>query len=481
MTHIALRRADIPDMAPSRISRVHRRFLVFATLIAVLFTVPAAAFAQPEAPGLAPGIGPWAGAPRGQIVAVSGEANSLTISGLARDPDSVQAVEYEILVDGLMVADGATPRPLGFGRVAEFTESIQVAPGLHEVCLRLIDDRLGTRTVNCRDAVTAPPSTVAQETIDAATGVAVSQSGVVVPIVGGEPGNLSVLTPCGVPTTIDEAFIIDRARVVIDPGHGGVESGAVGGGLQEKHVNLQVSEVVINKFEQLGISAELTRTGDYRVPIQTRADIATALAPDVFVSLHHNGGAVRRSSRPGTEVFYSEARPDSERLARIMYEELNAAASQFDANWVSTVNEGASLRLREDGRDLYGVHRFSPELDSVITEFLYLSNSSEAALMRRDDVIEAEAQAIVDGVLRWWFTSDEGTTRGRQFVDASSTGTGGFDGCDDPDLNSGNAGYADITRGDVLANAAADLNAEAPVARLLPSLLLGADPAVDAN
>lgn len=475
MTHFAVPGADYPGMAPSTLTDVFSRVLAAIVVVAAVFTMPAAT-AQ-ETPGLAPAIGPWIGAPRGQITDIVSEGESLTIVGLARDPDSAQAISYDILVNGMSVASGATPRPSGFGRAAEFTEEVRVSSGLHTVCLRLADGRFDKRTVNCRTAVTSPPSRVAQSTIDNAKGVAITRSGVVVPILGGEPGNLRVQTPCGAEATLTDATIIDRARVVIDPGHGGSESGAVGGGLLEKNVNLVVSELVVEKFEDLGISAQLTRTGDYRVPIATRAQIATNLAPDVFLSLHHNGGATRPSSRPGTEIFYSEARPDSRRLAAILYEEMNAAAAQFDANWVSTVSEGASLRLREDGKDLYGVHRYSPELDSVITEFLYLSNSSEARLMSRPEVIEAEAQSIVDGILRWWFTDDTGTSRGRQFTDGSSTGTGGFDNCKDPTLNSGSAGLA-VQREQVLAAAAGKIPAPAPPRSLLPALELTTDPSV---
>lgn len=462
-------------MTPSTLTRVHQRFLFLIAALVVSLAAPAAAQDAGD-PGLAPAIGRWAGAPRGHLTTITPGVDSLTIEGVASDPDSAQAISYEILVDGLQVATGATPRPAGFGRSATFSESIRVPAGMHRVCLRLLDDQT-RRTVNCRNAVTSPPVRVSEETIANAGGVAISNSGVILPILSGSEGNWTVQTPCGATTTITNATIVNRARVVIDPGHGGSESGAVGGGLLEKNVNLQVSERVVEKFEQLGISAILTRSGDYRVPIQTRANIATAVAPDVFLSLHHNGGATRRSTRPGTEIFYSEARPDSERLARLLYDELNAAAAQFDAQWVSTVSEGASLRLREDGKDLYGVHRFSPELDSVITEFLYLSNSSEAALMRRTDVIDAEAQAIVDGILRWWFTNDSGTSLGREFTDSSSTGTGGFDGCTDPLLNSGNVGLG-VLREDVLAAAAGQIPAPQPPRSLLPSLTIGNDPSI---
>jgi len=340
-------------MARPTIDGVQFRFLPLVASIVLALAVPVAA--QVGDPGLAPAIGQWAGAPRGHLTTITPGDDSLTIEGVASDPDSAQSITYEILVDGLQVAAGATPRPSGFGRTAAFSEAVRVTPGMHRVCLRLLDDQR-SRTVNCRNAVTSPPVTVSDEVIAEASGVAISNSGVVLPILGGSEGNWTVETPCGATTTLSNATIVERARVVIDPGHGGSESGAVGGGLLEKNVNLQVSELVIDKFEQLGISAILTRTGDYRVPIQTRANIATAVAPDVFLSLHHNGGAVRRSSRPGTEIFYSQARPESERLARVLYDELNAAAAQFDAQWVSTVSEGASLRHARRFERLLWIH-----------------------------------------------------------------------------------------------------------------------------
>lgn len=464
-------------MATSTLLRVSRRLL--AAIIGFLVAVgsPVAAQTDDLAPGLAPAIGPWAGAPRGQITSIVPGVDSLSIDGVARDPNAASAVSYELLVDGMVVASGATPRPPGFGRTAAFSESVRVSAGRHQVCLRLLDAQLGPRTVNCRQAVTAPPDRVETAVAEGATGVVVSTTGVVVPVIDGEPGDWRVLTPCGATATLREGTFVERARVVIDPGHGGSESGAARGSLLEKHVNLDVAERVIDRLRSLGITAQLTRTSDYRVPIKTRADIAAALAPDVFLSLHHNGGATRPSSRPGTEVFYAEGRPESRRLAAIMYEELVAAASQFDAQWVSSVSEGASLRLREDGADLYGIHRFSPGIESIITEFLYMSNRSEAALLMRPEVLDAQADAIVSGILRWWFTDDDGTTRGRRFTDSSSSGTGGFDGCTDPALTVQGAGFS-AARAETLAVASGQLESPAPTRSLLPALVLRSDPAI---
>lgn len=475
---ISATRADYSDMASSTLHRVLSRFFLVVT---ALLLIPGAALGAQDdqlAPGLAPAIGPWAAAPRGHITAVTPGLESVTIDGIARDPDSATAIGYELVVDGLVVASGATPRPDGFGRNARFTESVRLTPGVHRICLRLKDERLAARTVNCRSAVTAPPVRVEPAVAEAARGVLVSPTGVVLPITGGTQGNWRVTTPCGATTRLAQGTVVDRARVVIDPGHGGSESGSTSGSLLEKNVNLDVAQRVVAKLTKMGISAQLTRTADYRVPIRSRADIAAALAPDVFLSLHHNGGAVRRSSRPGTEVFYAQGRPESRRLAAIMYEELVAAASRFDAQWVSTVSEGASLRLRDDAMDLYGIHRFSPGIDSIITEFLYLSNASEAALLRRPEVLDAQAQAIVDGIMRWWFSDDSGTTLGREFTDSSSSGTGGFDGCIDPSLVAGNAQFS-VSRAQILSSASAEVSGPGPAPSLLPALLLGADPALN--
>ena len=97
--------------------------------------------------------------------------------------------------------------------------------------------------------------------------------------------------------------------------------------------------------------------------------------------------------------------------------------------------------------------------------------------MRRADVIETEAQAIVDGLLRWWFSDDDGTTRGRQFTDSSSSGTGGFDGCVDPALTTRDTSFR-VSRADILTVASGRILGPPPAQSLMPALALGVDPAI---
>ncbi len=451
--------------------RIPRSPLAAAFVVAALISPIIPVAAQDDIPSLAPAIGPWLGAPRGTITQLAALEGEIVVDFTVSDRDSATRIDYEILVDGRRAASGRTLRPDEVGEAVGVTRSLQLTPGLHEICIRLEDRRLGTRTVDCQRGTTAPPDRVTSSLADGATGAVVAPSGVVVPVTGGTPGDWRITTPCGAPATLSAGSFVPRARVVIDPGHGGSESGAWGQGIIEKDLNLVVSNLLVEELRSLGITAELTRTADYRVPIRTRADIATALAPDVFISVHHNGGARRASSRPGTEVFYANGSAESERLARIMYEDMVDALDDFDVAWVSTVNEGASVRLRDDGMDLYGIHRFSPDVNSIITEFVYLSNPPEAALMLRPGMAQLEAEVIVDALLRWWWTDDAGTSLGRRFTDSSSTGTGGFDGCTDPSLT--NPASLSIGRAQRLVE---DLTAEPEAFVLLPALYLGTDP-----
>lgn len=475
-------RPTLSPMPKLRRSTAAVAVVFVGALIATTLAAGPAGGQQGERPArVAPAIGPWLGAPRGTITGVIAIDGGVTVEASLVDADSAAAISYAITVDRSSSTSGTSGRPAGFGARVEVSTDVSTDDGLHDICLQVGDARFALRTVDCVRATTAPPNTVSRQAEQRATGALVTPTNIVVPVTGGGPGEWEVTSPCGAAATISEGTFIPRARVVVDPGHGGSEPGAYGGGgFSEKNLNVDVAESLVQQLTDLGISAQITRTHDYRIPIKTRADIATALAPDAFISIHHNGGATRRSSRPGTEVFYATGLPESRRLAAIMYEEMVDTLSGYDAAWVSTVNEGASVRLRDDRMDLYGIHRYSPDITSVISEFVYISNPSEAALMRRDGMAEVEASTIVDSLLRWWWTADAGTTRGREFVDSSSSGTGGFEGCTDPPLTTSRSLEASISRirEDRLVEHAIAPTVSPKTISLLPALQLLADPAM---
>ena len=100
-------------------------------------------------------------------------------------------------------------------------------------------------------------------------------TGVVVPVVSGGPGAWTVTTPCGNTAQVANGTHIPAVDVVLDPGHGGGEPGAVGpGGLKEKDLNVAVAKMAAAVLQQRGYRVLLTRTGDQQVTLGTRAAIA---------------------------------------------------------------------------------------------------------------------------------------------------------------------------------------------------------------
>ena len=133
-------------------------------------------------------------------------------------------------------------------------------------------------------------------------------------------------------------------------------------------------------------------------------------------------------------MFVDGGNPEARRLGGILFEELVDRLSNYEADWVGTWRNGVSTRYNSSGEDLYGIHRYTPGVPSVITEAGYLSNASEEALFVDNDVQWAHGRAIAEGLMRWHRTSDAGSGYLEDFVDDSSSGTGGFTGCEDPAL-----------------------------------------------
>jgi N-acetylmuramoyl-L-alanine amidase len=285
---------------------------------------------------------------------------------------------------------------------------------------------------------TAPPPRLPAAATSGAVLALQSPSGVVVPVTGGAPGGWRVTTPCGRPASVADGTPIHGATVLLDPGHGGIETGASGSnGLVEKDLNLTVANLTKAALEREGATVVLTRTADYRVTLDVRSALAQRIKPPVMVSIHHNGGADGPSDRPGTEMYYQHAYPASKRLAGLLYEEvLGVFAGREGVDWHANVDAGAKVRLNGSGGDYYGILRGTNGVTTVLSEALFLSASaSEAELLARPDVQQAEAEAITRAVRRFMLGNDPGSG----FVDPIPRTTpagpgGGSTGCQDPPL-----------------------------------------------
>lgn len=293
-----------------------------------------------------------------------------------------------------------------------------------------------TTTAPTTTTTTAPPLFGPPPTVEGVTAVRTG-TGLVLPVMAAMPEGWQVLTPCSNAAVL-EATPVTGAHVVIDPGHGGSEPGAVGPtGLLEKDLNLDVALRLRDLLEAQGAVVELTRTTDIRVTLETRAAIATALKPLAFVSIHHNAAPLAVGDQPASELYHQLNDPESKRLAGLMWEELWTAFAPHGTSWAKGDGPGARARQSvRTGDDFYGVLRRTQGVPAVLTEAAYLSNPPEEALLKTEEFRQVEAQAMADAIVRLVATDDPGSGFvATKVADAPAGGGGGSVGCEDPPLS----------------------------------------------
>lgn len=291
-------------------------------------------------------------------------------------------------------------------------------------------------TTTAESTTTQPPPTTTTTAPSALAGF--TPTGVVVPILAEGAGRVVVGTPCAARAVLTELEPVGPVDVLIDPGHGGdVETGAVGrNGLREADLNLTVSEGLASWLAERGVNALLTRTGDYRMAIRARAELAQAVAPRLLISIHHNAGSIGPADEPGTIVFHQVDDEASRRAAGLAYEELVAALEPLDLPWVNSWEPGAFAAVRDrDGRDAYGILRLTYPIPAILTEALFLQNPPEAEALATEEVQALEVEALGRAIVRFLETDESGSGfRDPEVYTFAVSSTGGTDGCIDPDL-----------------------------------------------
>lgn len=170
-------------------------------------------------------------------------------------------------------------------------------------------------------------------------------------------------------------------KIVIDPGHGGKDPGAVGpSGIKEANVNLQVALKVAEKLQRAGLSVKLTRTTDVFVDLQPRCDIANSWGADYFVSIHCNAAGTPEAR--GTETYCYKLGGKGEVLAKSIQAELIAATGRLNRG-VKTAN-------------YYVLRRTN--MPAVLTELAFISNPEEERLLSNPEFQEKCALAIARGI-----------------------------------------------------------------------------------
>ncbi|MFN5220179.1 MAG: N-acetylmuramoyl-L-alanine amidase, partial [Cyanobacteriota bacterium] len=191
-----------------------------------------------------------------------------------------------------------------------------------------------------------------------------------------------------VPLSADGLPVVPRGRfrVVIDPGHGGPDPGAVGiGDLRETDVVLDVGLQVAQLLQARGVQVLMTRTSEVDVDLPPRVALANSSGADVFVSLHANALSMGRPDVNGIETFYFEG-GRSRGLAELIQERLLAISP-------GTVDRGA-----RPGR-FFVIRR--TVMPSVLTEMGFVTGEIDAPRLADSNYRRRLAQAVAGGILTY--------------------------------------------------------------------------------
>jgi len=173
-----------------------------------------------------------------------------------------------------------------------------------------------------------------------------------------------------------------RGVIVVDPGHGGRDVGAVGNGIFEANVVLAISLKVGRILQEMGYAVVYTRTDNTEVELQPRVNLAERVKANVFISIHANSLESRLSGVSGVETFYAPGVSVSGRLASFVQNQI--------INSTGARNRGVKTAR------FHVIRRTS--MPSILIETGFVTNPQESANLNNPTYQERMAAAIARGV-----------------------------------------------------------------------------------
>lgn len=195
----------------------------------------------------------------------------------------------------------------------------------------------------------------------------------------------------------------DRAvrKVIIDPGHGGTDSGATGNNLLEKDYNLLISKYMYDRFKQLGVPVAITRDSDTTLSPTDRVNTILnkfGNSSDVILISNH----VNSGGGEGAEVIYALRNRDT--LARRILENIGAAGQETRKYY--------QRRLPSDtSKDYYFIHRNTGNLEPLIVEYGFIDDTKDVEFLKEN--YKELAEAVISAVANYIgvpYTPPEGIT-----------------------------------------------------------------------
>ncbi|MBU5677787.1 N-acetylmuramoyl-L-alanine amidase [Alkaliphilus sp. MSJ-5] len=173
-----------------------------------------------------------------------------------------------------------------------------------------------------------------------------------------------------------------RYIVVIDPGHGGTDPGAVGPtGLKENHVAWRIACMVADILMRYGIEVIFTRVGDEKISLDKRVQIANKSKADFFISIHINSASNPLAT--GTEVFAYSKASEGNKLAGTILDSL--------LKEINLKNRG----IKYDRLQVVA----TTKIPACLVEVAFINNPTEEQLLKQDEFLEKAAVGIAKGIL----------------------------------------------------------------------------------
>lgn len=212
-------------------------------------------------------------------------------------------------------------------------------------------------------------------------------------------------------------------KIVLDPGHGGKDPGAIGpGGVAEKDIVLSIAKKLARKLTaEMGVQVVLTRNDDRYVALEDRTATANAEDADLFISLHMN--ASPNTASRGVETYYLDNTTDEAAIRLAARENGTSRRNISDLQFILSdmtqnmkLEDSITLAHRLQGSMVHGMTKVMSDvkdlgvkkalfyvlvgarMPSVLVEMFFITNRLEGRAMSQDRYQDAMVEALFDGI-----------------------------------------------------------------------------------
>ena len=172
-----------------------------------------------------------------------------------------------------------------------------------------------------------------------------------------------------------------KNKIVIDPGHGGTDYGAIRDGINEKDITLDLSQKIASELKSKGYKVALTRTDDTYIGLQERCDFTEEENPEIFVSIHVNSAVATEPYGIETHYYHEH----SKELADIIQKHLIKNINTKDRGVIKS--------------KFYVINH--TDVPAVLVEIGFLSNLEEREELMTDKRKQTTVRAITEGIIEF--------------------------------------------------------------------------------